>query len=99
MTGSSNQTQALRLAADKFHEVVSAIVAEDLLIDDRNTITIVAQKLRESLRSRDQIKRIAADGFELCVRALAEIGAPDVTVHECGDQAFGEQPWSALERL
>ena len=78
----SDQMHALRRAADKFHEVVSALAAEDLLADAHNKI--VAEKLRESLRSRGQIKQIAADGFELCVRALAEMGAPDVTIHECG---------------
>jgi hypothetical protein len=81
--------QALRLAADKLHAVGSAIAAEDLIAGCRNEI--LASKLRENLRSHDQIKRITADGFELCVRALAEMGASDVTIHECGKQDM--EPW------
>lgn len=73
-----------------FHEVVSALSAEDLLAGCRNAV--VAEKLRENLRTRDQIRRIASDGFELCVRALAEMGAADVTIHECGKSALGEGP-------
>ena len=74
-----------------FHEIVSAFAAEDLIAGCRNDA--VAEKLREHLRSRDQILRIATDGFELCVRALVQAGAPDVTIHECGRQALGEKPW------
>ena len=80
----SDQIHVLRQAADKFHEVVSALAAEDLLTDAHNKNKIVAAKLRESLRSRDQIKQITTDGFELCVHALAAMGAEDVTIHECG---------------
>ena len=88
----SESEQALRNVADMFHEIVSAHAAEDLNADCRNAV--VAGKLRESLRSRDQIKKIATDGFELCVRALAEMGAPDVTIHECGEKALGEVSWN-----
>lgn len=81
--------QALRLAADKLHEVGSAAAAEDLVADCRNKI--MADKLRENCRSRGQVKRITADGFEVCVRALVEMGAEDVTIHECGAQDM--EPW------
>lgn len=84
--------QVLRGSADMFHEVGSALAAEELLGDTRNAK--IAESLRAKLRSRDQIKKITADGFERCVRALAEMGAPDVTIHECGDRALGEAPWS-----
>lgn len=80
--------QTLRLAADKLHEVGSAAAAEDLV--PRCSNEILANKLRENLRSHDQIKRITADGFELCVRALAEMGATDVTIHECGESTIHE---------
>ena len=82
--------QVLRRASEMFHEIVSAFSSEDLLANCRNDV--VAETLRKNLRSRDQIRRIAADGFELCVRALAAAGAPDVTIHECGEQATGECP-------
>jgi hypothetical protein len=75
-----------------FHEIVSAFSSEDLLAGCRNAV--VAEKLRENLRTRDQIRRIAVDGFELCVLALAAASAPNVTIHTCGEQALGEQPWS-----
>ena len=73
--------QALRRSADALHEIGSAIATEGLIADCRNAI--LADKLHEKLRSRDQIKKIVADGFELCVRALADLGAKDVTIHEC----------------
>ena len=82
---------SLRGAADLFHEVGSALAAEELLVDVRNAK--IADSLRENLRTHDQIRKIATDGFELCVRALAEMGATDVTIRECGKQALGEEPW------
>ena len=83
---------SLRSAADMFHEVGSALAAEDLLVDVRNAK--IADSLRKNLRTRDQIKKISSDGFESCVRALAGMGAADVTIHECGEKSLGEQPWS-----
>lgn len=60
---------------------------------------ILAAKLRENQRSPDQLRSISADGFELCVRALAKLGAADVTIHECGKSALGEEPWAADDGL
>jgi hypothetical protein len=80
--------QALRRAADALHEVGSAVVAEDLLADDRNAI--LADKLRENLRSKAQVKKIATEGFEICVHALAEMGAADVTI-ERGQHALSDE--------
>lgn len=88
----------LRRAADLFHEIVSAHTADDLLSRSSGpALIVIRDRLRDSLRSRDQIKKLASDGFELCVRALAEMGAPDVTIHECGTQALGETPWSGSD--
>lgn len=86
MTGKIEST--LRRATALFHEVGSAIAAEDLLPNCCNEV--LAGKLRENLRSHDQIKRIMADGFELCVLALAALGETDVTIHECGDRELEE---------
>lgn len=84
--------QALRQAADLFHEIGGSVAAEKLLAEPRNAQhAIMGPMLRENLRTPDQIQRISADGFELCVRALAALGAPDVTIHECGAGALG--PW------
>ena len=93
--GEKEKEQTICRASEMFHEIVSAFSSEDLLAGCRNAV--VAAKLRENLRTRDQIRRIAADGFDLCVRSLAAAGAPDVTIHECGDQALGEQPWSGVD--
>jgi len=80
--------ETLRGAADMFHEIVSAITAQDLLANPRNARA--QEMLRDKLRSPDQLRKIAADGFELCVRALAQMGASDVTIHECGKGAIEE---------
>jgi len=87
--------QTLGRASELFHEIGSAIAADDLLPTCKNEV--LAAKLRENMRSRDQIKKITADGFELCVLALANMGAKNVTVHECGRIAFGEEPWGSKE--
>jgi hypothetical protein len=89
--GQSEQTA--RRAADMFHEILSALSAENLIADSRNAI--MADKLREKTRSRDQLMKLAGEGFELCVRSLAAMGASDVTIHECGEEAFGERPWGS----
>lgn len=83
--------QALRDAADRFHEIGMAISAETLSPNN----AILAEKIRENRRTPAQLSRIAADGFELCVRALGAMGASDVTIHECGEAALGETPWSS----
>ncbi len=94
--GGDTLEQALRRSADLFHEIGAALAVERLLADVRNAI--LAAKLREKQRSSDQLRTISADGFELCVRALAMMGAADVTIHECGKSAFGEEPWGADDR-
>lgn len=79
-----DQEQVLRQVADMFHEVGMAIAAEEFIANCRNEIFV--EKLRKNLRSKEQLKQITADGFELCVRALAAMGAKDVTIHECGEK-------------
>jgi len=82
--------EALRRASDKFYEIVSAFSAEGLLAKDRNPsnqrLMEMLREVREQLRTPEQLRKIAADGFELCVRALAAMGASDVTIHECGER-------------
>jgi hypothetical protein len=141
--------KVLRQAADLFHEVGSAIAADDLIADCRNVK--LAEALRANRRSHDQLKKlvtdgfklstaefdetpqllamaiatseeplhkcanhffallmaladkdyltrrvyirmVSADGFELCVRALARMGAKDVSIHECSEQSM-EEHW------
>jgi hypothetical protein len=76
--------QALQRASELFHEIMSAISSKDLLVGCKNDV--IAEKLKENLRTRDEIRKIAADGFEVCVLALSEMGASDVTIHECAEQ-------------
>lgn len=37
----------------------------------------------QKILSSHPFDKLAADGFEQCVRALVELGAPDVSIHEC----------------
>ena len=90
MTTSKASEVAMERASEMFHEILSAFASEDLLAGCSNAV--VAEKLRDNLRTRDQIRKIAADGFELCVRALAQMGAPNVSIHECGKRDL--EPWS-----
>jgi hypothetical protein len=84
-----NQVQALGHAAKLFHEIAGAIYAELRFAQGaagKTLNAVIAEKLRGDLRSPDQLRAIAADGFELCVRELHALGAPDVTIHECGER-------------
>lgn len=86
---------SLRNAADLFHAIVSAHEARRLLDREGHKLPqVMYDDFSGKLREPAQIMKMATDGFELCVRALAEMGATDVTIHECGKQALGEQPWS-----
>jgi hypothetical protein len=89
------QQQVLRRLADLFHEIGSSLAATDLVADCRNAF--LAEKLRENIRTPKQLRTLTAEGFELCVLALAASGASDVTIHECGKSALGEEPWGDRE--
>lgn len=89
------QEQALRQAAKLFHEIVGAITARDMLGRTGENLVaakLIRAKLRGDLRSPEQLRRIAADGFELCIRALVEMGATDVSIHECSAVDIEEPP-------
>ena len=77
----------LRAAADAFHKIVSDQTARGLL--DR-TGHKMPQPMHDSLVGKlldpAEVLKIAVDGFETCVRALAAMGAPDVSIHECRDR-------------
>lgn len=81
-----SQEKMLRTASDAFHRIVSAIGVEKLLSREGYKMptqmfeTFTAKKL-----TLDEMSKVAADGFELCVRALADLGATDVSIHECGE--------------
>jgi hypothetical protein len=83
----------LREAATAFHKIVGSCAASRLLGREGHGLP---QPMHDHLvgnqLSSDQVEKIAADGFELCVRALAELGAPDAAIHECGERDF-EEHW------
>jgi hypothetical protein len=83
---------ALREASDLFHKILSAIAAKRLLDREGHKMP---QPIYESMVAKllepEAIERLAADGFEVCVRALAALGAKDVSIHEC--RPTGEEPW------
>jgi len=91
VTRHDGEEQVFRRASGIFHEIVSAISSEDILAEPRVN-AVIQEKLQKKLRSREQLRSIACDGFELCVRALAEMGAADVTIHECSERDM-ESHW------
>lgn len=86
--GMTSIEDALQRGAHLFHEIKLAIGVD---VDAQNNL--VVPSLLHQKRTPAQLRSISADGFEMCVRALAVLGAKDVTIHECGEQALGEQPW------
>jgi len=76
---------SLRAAADAFHKIVAAHEARRLLDREGHKMP---QAMHDDLVGRcldpGEVTKIAADGFEVCVRALVALGAKDVSVHECG---------------
>jgi hypothetical protein len=91
-----SEVEVLQRVSGMFHEIMSAISSKDLLARCQNAV--VTEKLKENLRTEDQIRKIAANGFEACVMALSVAGAPDVMIHECGSTALGEEPWDGNDR-
>jgi hypothetical protein len=83
--------EALRAAADAFHKIVSDHGARAIL--DREGYKM-PQPMYDALFGKrldpSEVSKIAADGFETCVRALAAMGAPDVSIHECGERDLEE---------
>ena len=78
---------ALRVAASAFHKIVADHGARKLLDREEHKLS---QPLYDSLVGKlldpSEVEKIAADGFELCVRALGAMGAKDVSIHECGEK-------------
>jgi len=73
--------EALRAAADAFHRIVADHGARKLL--GRAMPQPMFDSMIGKLLDPSQVEEIAADGFEMCARALAAMGASDVTIHEC----------------
>ncbi len=85
---------ALRAASEALHKIGAACNARKLLDRDGHKLSQpMHDSLCRNLLDPDEILKIAADGFEACVRALAELGAKDVTILECSsfDIAHGDE--------
>ena len=75
---------ALRSAAAAFHKIVSDHGARSLLDREGHKMPqVMHDDLVGKLLEPTEVAKIAADGFETCVRALAAMGADDVAIHEC----------------
>lgn len=79
--------EALRAAMETFHKIVSDHVARKILDRSRHKMPqILYDDLVGKLLEPAVVEKIAADGFETRVRALATMGATDVSIHECGER-------------
>lgn len=75
---------ALRAAADIFHKIVSDHGAREILDREGHKMPqLMVDSMTSKLLDPAEVDRLAADGFEICVRALAALGATDVSIHEC----------------
>lgn len=75
---------ALRAAADRFMQIVSGFSAARILAREGAKMSqLFYDELAANLLSKEDMEKIAADGFEGCVRALAALGAKDVSIFEC----------------
>ena len=75
---------AIRDCATRFHEIMSSLSAEKILAERQQVLTITLyESMCAKVLSAEAVKRRAADGFEALVRVLNDVGAPDVSIHEC----------------
>jgi hypothetical protein len=75
---------ALRAASTAFHKIVADHSVRRLLAREGHKMPqLMHDSLVGKLLDPSEAQKIAADGFEICVRALAAMGAKDVSIHEC----------------
>ena len=88
-----SQEQILRRAGSLFHEILAALSTKRLLDRTQHKMPQpMYDGVVKNLRDPEALERLAAEGFELCTRTLAAMGAMDVSIHECG-AADIEGPW------
>jgi hypothetical protein len=88
------QEQILRRAGSLFHEILAALSTKRLLDRTQHKMPQpMYDGLVKNLKDPEVLERLAADGFELCTRALAAMGATDVSIHECGAADIEEGAW------
>jgi len=76
------QIKLLGELADRFHKILGFATGQKIL----SSHPFLTPTMREHIVNEQmgvEIDKLAADGFEQCVRALVELGAPDVSIHEC----------------
>ena len=78
---------AIRQSAARFHEILSSLSAEKILADRKQSLTTpLYESMSSKVRSPDELKKLAADGFEALVLLLNDLGVPDVSVHACNPE-------------
>jgi hypothetical protein len=81
---STSAEDALRAAADIFHKIVSDHGARELLDREGHKMPqLMYDSMTSKLLDPAEVDKLAAEGFEICVRALGALGATDVSIHEC----------------
>jgi hypothetical protein len=75
--------EALRAASDLFHKILASFSAERLLARGGKLTQPIRDSMTSQILAPEKLEQLAADGFEICVRALAARGAADVSIHEC----------------
>jgi hypothetical protein len=90
----NDREQVLRDAADRFHRILSALESRRLIARGVKN-AVLHSAIAAKVIPDEEISRVAADGFEACVRALHDMSASDVTIRECNPdesrQAKGEE--------
>lgn len=82
MLVSVDTRKTLDSVATQFHRIAMALQARELLGRGVANEVLRAEIEKQQLTD-NEIASLCADGFEACVRALASLGADDVSIHEC----------------
>lgn len=84
LTQISNIDQILRDLSEKFHKILGNMSSRRLIDNQGYKMPqVMYDGLHKQFLTNQEIEKLCADGFEACVRALAAMGATDVSIHEC----------------
>lgn len=79
----AQQVATLKTCADHFHQILSALTARRMLADGAKMPAKIRDSLYAKAIEQPAIEKLAADGFSLVVKLMAEAGAPDVSIQTC----------------
>lgn len=79
--------EAMKFAATAVHKIGAAIEVKRLLMQPMQPL--MRAKLEAQRMSDTEIQEVAHNAFELLVLAMAGMGVPDVTVHNCSAADLG----------